>query len=77
MLQTNCFQQQSGSTYDWCSYLLKKGGKMAVVQYLRLHYILQFLKHNQFSFFSQNWPRYGQTQESGVGRWLIIGAISN
>jgi hypothetical protein len=36
-----------------------------------MRYILWFLKHYQLWFFAQNWLRYGQTQESGVGSDLI------
>jgi hypothetical protein len=39
--------------------------------YSRVNCILRFPKHYQLWHFSQIWPRYGKTQESGVGRWLI------
>jgi hypothetical protein len=36
---------------------------------------LRFLKHYQLWFFAQNWLRYGQTQESGVGSGVGSGLI--
>ena len=38
--------------------------------------ILSFPKHYYLWFYSKNWPRYGQTQESGVGSGLIFETIT-
>ena len=41
-----------------------------------MHEILSFPKRYYLWFYSKNWPRYDQTQESGVGSGLIFETIT-